>query len=314
MKSIKNVSIAGAGTMGASMAQTFAKYGYSVVLYDLYPEALEKAKRLMSINLETEVSEGLLTDTQAERLLARIHFTHNIGDFENTDFMVEAILEKLDIKHQFWAEVSQILPEDAILASNTSGLSITKIAQSVKHPQRFAGMHWINPPHIIPLVEVIKGELTEQEAADAVYQMALNVGKKPVMVNDAPGFVLNRIQFAVLRECLHIYEEGIASTQAIDDVMKYALGFRYACLGPFEVADLGGLDIFHNIASYLFADLCNEKDSFSLLKECFDNKRFGVKSGCGFYDYSDGKDKQAIMYRDQMFTKLAKCLFNEAQE
>ena len=311
MKSIKNISIAGAGTMGSSMAETFAKYGYSVVLYDLFPEALEKAKRLISINQETEVSEGLVSKEESEQLLARINFTHDINAFAHTDFMVEAILEKLDVKHKFWAEVSEIVPADAILTSNTSGLSITKIAQAVKNPQRFAGMHWINPPHIIPLIEVIKGELTDQASADTVYQIALDVGKKPVMVNDAPGFVLNRIQFAVLRECLHIYEEGIASTEAIDDVMKYALGFRYACLGPFEVADLGGLDIFYNIASYLFADLGTEKEPFSLLKDRFENNKLGVKNGGGFYDYSNGKDKETIKYRDQMFTKLAKCLFDE---
>ena len=311
MKSVHNVSIAGAGTMGTSMAQTFAKFGYEVALYDLFPAALDKSKNLMNINLETEISQGIITADEAKALLARIKFTSDLEDFKNTDFVVEAILERIDVKHDFWGKVSKIVPEDAILASNTSGLSITKIAEVVHNPERFVGMHWINPPHIIRLIEVIKGEKTSDEAADAVYSMALKVEKKPVIVKDAPGFVLNRIQFAVLRECLHIYEEGIASTEAIDDVMKYALGFRYACLGPFEVADLGGLDIFSNIASYLFADLSTEDKNFSLLKECSDNNKLGVKSGAGFYDYSNGRDKEVIKYRDEMFTKLAKCLYEE---
>ena len=170
-------------------------------------------------------------------------------------------------------------------------------------------MHWINPPHIIPLIEVIKGEHTTDENAEAVRDLALKVGKKPVIVKDAPGFVLNRIQLAILRECLYIQERGIASIEAIDDVMKYGLGLRYACFGPFQVSDLGGLDVFQNIASYLFADLSDAKESFGLLKDCVENKHLGVKSGSGFYDYSNGKDDEVIKYRDQMYTKLVKCLY-----
>jgi len=170
-------------------------------------------------------------------------------------------------------------------------------------------MHWINPPHIIPLIEVIKGNATTDESAEIVKDLALKVKKKPVIVKDAPGFVLNRIQLAILRECLHIHQTGIASVEAIDDVMKYGLGLRYACLGPFEVADLGGLDVFDNIASYLFADLSDADKSFGLLKDCVEEKRLGVKSGSGFYDYSDGRDEEVIKYRDQMYTKLVKCLY-----
>ena len=309
MKNIRNIGIAGAGTMGASMAETFAKYGYDVTIYDILPSALEKGSNLISINQETEVNQGIISREESVKLVSRIKYTSNIHDLSHVDFLIEAILEKLDIKHKFWEEASRIVPQDAILTSNTSGLSITAISQAVHNPERFLGMHWINPPHIIPLVEVISGEKTSSENAKAVYELAIAVGKKPVFVKDAPGFVLNRIQFAVLRECLHIYEEGIATTEAIDDVMKYALGFRYACLGPFEVADLGGLDIFHNIASYLFEDLSTEAQSFSLLKEAYEKGNYGVKNGAGFYDYSDGKDEEKIKYRDEMFSKLAKCLF-----
>ena len=134
--------------------------------------------------------------------------------------------------------------------------------------------------------------------------------KKPVIVQDAPGFALNRIQLAVLRECLHIVEQGIATPEAVDDVMKYGLGMRYACLGPFEVCDLGGLDIFYNIASYLFADLADEKAPFGMLADRFEKGQYGVKTAAGFYDYADGKDAEKIKYRDRMFTKISKCLFN----
>ena len=135
--------------------------------------------------------------------------------------------------------------------------------------------------------------------------------KKPVIVKDAPSFVLNRLQQAILRESLHIVQQGIASPEAVDDVMKYALGFRYACFGPFETCDLGGLDIHHNIAKYTFADLCNATEPFGLISECIEHDRLGVKSGAGFYDYSDGKDVEVIRRRDHMFNKLAQCLFEE---
>ncbi|MBR0600621.1 3-hydroxyacyl-CoA dehydrogenase family protein [Sinanaerobacter chloroacetimidivorans] len=309
MREIKKIVIAGAGTMGASMGQTFAKFGYQVVLYDLFPEALVKAKKLIAINQETEVSERILSREDSEELLDRIDYSADIHCFEEADFVVEAILERIEVKHKFWAEVSGLVGEDVVLATNTSGLSITKIAEVVFNPGRFLGMHWINPPHIIPLIEVIKGEHTTDESAEIVRDLALKVKKKPVIVKDAPGFVLNRIQLAILRECLHIQERGIASIEAIDDVMKYGLGLRYACLGPFEVSDLGGLDVFSNIASYLFADLSNADASFGLLKECVDENRLGVKSGAGFYDYSNGKDEEVIKYRDQMYTKLVKCLY-----
>ena len=309
-KDVKRIVIAGAGTMGSSMGETFAKYGYDVTLYDIFPSALEKAGNLIRLNQETEVAEHVVTPEESAALLERIRYSEDKACFEGADLVVEAILEKLDVKHAFWAEISALVPEDAILASNTSGLSITAIAEVVKRPERFGGMHWINPPHLIPLIEVIQGKKTDDETAAAIRDMALAVEKKPVIVQDAPGFALNRIQLAVLRECLHIVEQGIATPEAVDDVIKYGLGMRYACLGPFEVCDLGGLDIFYNIASYLFEDLADEKAPFGMLADRFEKGQYGVKTAAGFYDYAGGKDAEKIKYRDRMFTKISKCLFN----
>lgn len=309
-KDVKRIVIAGAGTMGSSMGETFAKYGYDVTLYDIFPSALEKAGNLIRLNQETEVAEHVVTPEESAALLERIRYSEDKACFEGADLVVEAILEKLDVKHAFWAEISALVPEDAILASNTSGLSITAIAEVVKRPERFGGMHWINPPHLIPLIEVIQGKKTDDETAAAIRDIALAVEKKPVIVQDAPGFTLNRIQLAVLRECLHIVEQGIATPEAVDDVMKYGLGMRYACLGPFEVCDLGGLDIFYNIASYLFEDLADEKAPFGMLADRFEKGQYGVKTAAGFYDYAGGKDAEKIKYRDRMFTKISKCLFN----
>ncbi len=311
MREIKNIAIAGAGTMGYSMAQAFAKFGYGVKLYDLFPAALEKAKHLIAINQSAEVEAGNLTAEESAALCSRITFTAEMNDLADTDFLVEAILEKLDVKHSFYRQLSEVVAEDAILCSNTSGLSITKIAEAVKCPERFAGMHWMNPPHIIPLIEIIRGEKTTEETAEIVRQVALELKKKPVVIKDAPSFVLNRLQQAILRESLHIVEQGIASPEAIDDVMKYALGFRYACFGPFETCDLGGLDIHYNISKYTWPDLCDAKEPFGLIQDCIDQNHLGVKNGAGFYDYSDGKDDAVIKHRDEMFLKLSKCLFGE---
>ena len=224
---------------------------------------------------------GKLTAEQSAALVGRISFTSRLEDLADTDFLVEAILEKLEVKHDFYRQLCAVVAEDAILCSNTSGLSITKIAEAVTHPERFAGMHWMNPPHIIPLIEIVEGEQTAPETAELVRQVALGMKKKPVIVKDAPSFVLNRLQQAILRESLHIVQQGIASPEAVDDVMKYALGFRYACFGPFETCDLGGLDIHHNIAKYTFADLCTATEPFGLISECIEHDRLGVKNGAG---------------------------------
>lgn len=311
MSNFKHISVAGAGTMGASLAQTFALFGYDVKVFDIYETALEKAKRLVDLNQETWIKQGIVTQTQSDDLKKKIVYTNDLQALKNSDFLIEAILENLDIKHKFWKEVSALVRPDAILCSNTSGLSITAIAEAVEHPERFAGMHWMNPPHIIPLIEVIQAKLTSDETIQVVYDFALELKKKPVKVKDAPSFVLNRIQQAILREALYIVQEGIATPEGVDDVMKYALGFRYAAFGPFEICDLGGLDIHNNISKYTFPDLCDAKEPFGLIKDCVDKNNLGVKTGKGFYDYSNGRDAEVIRYRDTMFTKLAKTLFEE---
>ena len=306
----QKIIIAGAGVMGASMAQIYAQYGYNVTLYDLFPEAINKGKDLIALNQESNVATGKMTAEQSGELLSRIGYTSDIDCFADADHVVEAIFERIDIKHDFWSKASAVVPKDAILASNTSGLSITEMAKSVVLPERFCGMHWINPPHLIPLVEIIRGEKTNDATVKAVYDYAVSVGKKPTQVNDAPGFVLNRLQFAILREAMHIVESGIASIEDVDNTFKFGMGMRYAAVGPFEIADLGGLDTFYNIAAYLFPDLSDRKDVTPMLADLFKDGNYGVKSGKGYYDYSNGKDKDAIRHRDKMFIKLSKCLYS----
>lgn len=311
IKQIKRIGIAGAGTMGYSMAEIFAAFDYDVLLFDISAEQIKKAQNFIRINREVEVDQNRMTLEEAERLVGKIQFTTDMDLLTHVDFIVEAIVENMEIKLSFWSQLSKIVPENIVLVSNTSGLSITRLAEVVKKPERFLGMHWINPPHIIRLIEVIKGEKTTDESTEIVIDLAESVGKKPVAVNDAPGFVLNRIQFAVMREALSILEAGIADEAGIDAVMKYGLGIRYASLGPFEVADFGGLDIFHNISEYLFADLSNADKDFGKMKELFEMGHLGVKTGKGFYDYSEGKAENVIRKRNINYERVADALYEK---
>jgi 3-hydroxybutyryl-CoA dehydrogenase len=306
---IKNIIIAGAGIMGSSFAQIFAKYDYSVVLYDISDTAIEKSKELIKMNQENVVEEGDCTKEESERLLMNISYSLDINIFKKADFVIEAVAEKMEIKNKFWTQVSNMVSDDTILTTNTSGLSITKIAESVNMPERFCGMHWVNPPHIIPLVEIIAGDNSDTETLEVVKEVALSIHRKPVLVKkDISGFVLNRLQYALLRESFNIVESGAASVEDVDNVMKYGLGRRYACVGPFETIDFGGADIFFNVGSYLFKELSNSQEVPKLLKDLYADGAYGVKSGKGFYDYSDGKGEKAIEKRDKDFIKVAKSL------
>ena len=218
----------------------------------------------------------------------------------------------MEIKKRFLAELSELAGEETVLTTNTSGLSISELGKAVRVPRRFAGTHWINPPHLVPLVEVIAGDETAPETLNVVSRLLEKIGKKPVLVKkDVPGFLLNRLQFALLREALHIVESGIADPKDIDDTMRYGLGLRYAVVGPFETADLGGLDAFRNVGSYLFADLCDSGDLPEPLSRLCREGAYGVKAGRGFYDYSGGKAEEAIRRRDEVFLKLLNCLYPE---
>lgn len=308
---MKKAVIAGAGVMGASLAQVYAEAGYQVTLYDIGEQFLERGRNLIAINQPTLVKEDILTQAESDALVARISYTCDKACFADPDLdiVLETIVEKLDVKQSFWEEVSALAPKTALLASNTSGLHICDIAERMTGKDRFIGQHWLNPPHLLPLCELIVGKDTSEETVTRMKALVEGLNKKPVVVKDINGFIINRIQFAILREALYIVETGAATMEDIDNVMKYGLGLRYAALGPFLTADLGGLDTFDHIASYLFADLCDRKDGSPVLHQLVEEGNLGVKSGKGFYDYSNGKDKETIQKRDELFIKLAKCLY-----
>ena len=308
----EKIVIAGAGIMGASIAQVFAGKGYEVTLYDIGKAALEKGRELILLNQKTAREEGVLSEKDCEEQRSRIRFSDSQECFRASDFVIEAIVENKEIKKKFWKDVSAVASDSAIFTTNTSGLSITELSEAVCRPERFCGLHWLNPPHICPLVEIICGRDTGEETVEKVKQMSEDVGKVPVVLKkEVPGFLINRFQFAVLREAMSLVETQAATMEDIDRVFKYGLGMRYACLGPFEIADLGGLDTFYRIASYLFPDLSDTKEVPRMLADLAENGAYGVKTGKGFYDYSGGKDREMIEWRDRAFLKIDHCLYQE---
>lgn len=307
----KRAVLAGAGVMGASLALVYAKAGFSVTLYDLFEDELARGRGRLAASLQTLLAEGMLSPDEAEAILGRIDYTSDKACFQSAFLILENITENLSAKQSFWKEASALAPSGALLATDTSGLSIGEIAEAITGPERFAGQHWLNPPHLIPLCEVVKGEKTAPETMAAMVDIVTFLGKKPVVLErDIPGFITNRLQFALLREALHIVESGAASVEDVDNTVKYGLGVRYACLGPFDTADLAGLDNFDKVSTRLFGQLSAAKGPDPLLHGLVEQGSLGVKSRKGFYDYSDGKDSAAIRRRDERIIRLAKCLFS----
>lgn len=303
MQSIQRPVVAGAGTMGVTLARVFAQNGYSVTLWNRREVSLEKARTRIAQDLADLEAKGLLKEP-LETITGRISYTTEYAVYQNAGFVIENIAEDLAVKHEFYRQICQYVSPEALLTTNTSGLRVTDVAQAVTHPERFCGMHWWNPPDLMPLVEITKGEQTGEDTARRVYDLACTLGKKPVIVKkDILGIIGNRLQYAILREALHIIALGAAGPEEVDAAMKYSLGFRYAVQGPLEAADLGGLDIFCAVSNYLYPDLNTDQRS-EVLNELVAKGRLGVKSGGGFYDYAPGQGEETRRHRDEMFQKL----------
>lgn len=298
---IHRVVVVGAGTMGHGIAQVFAMHGLRVALVDTDEQALSKAMERIRANLELLLEFEMVTRAQGEATPEYICPTTDLATAaEGADLAVEAVVENLDIKHQIFRTLDAQCAPQAILATNTSGLPITSIASVTRRPEQVIGTHFVNPAYALPLVEVIKGEKTSEETVARTRAFLTALGKKPVVVwKDVPGFVGNRIQVAMARECFHIVEQGIASAEDVDTLVKNSFGFRLPIIGPFETYDLVGLDVVLAVAEYLLPDLNNATTPSALLRQKVANGERGVKSGKGIYDWPPEKVGAMIEKRDR---------------
>jgi 3-hydroxybutyryl-CoA dehydrogenase len=269
---------------------------------DLGPKPLARGIERLRVAQQALIEAGRLTPQQAETAVDRIApLTSLERACEGTQLVVEAIPEELSLKQEMFRQLDLLCPPAAILASNTSGLSIRALAGVTRRAAQVAGMHFWNPPHIIPLVEVTQGEHTSEGTVQLLADLCHRIGKHPIRVrHEVPGFIGNRLQYAVLREALHLLAEGVASIEDIDAAMTYGPGLRYALIGPLRTADLGGLDVFYTISEYLFAELSAAQRPPALLAEMVDAGELGVKTGQGFYGYADGASNTIIAHRDRV--------------
>jgi 3-hydroxybutyryl-CoA dehydrogenase len=315
LNDIHNIAIIGSGTMGAGMSWRFAQAGYHVNLYDIDPQQLEKACSRIKAIQELFVKEGLISAEHAWEANERITTTTQQEQcLADVQYVLEAVPERLALKQHLFVQFEASGQPEVILATNTSGLRITDIASVCKYPERVGGMHWANPPEIVPLVEVIRGELTADSTVELIYQVTEKLGKLPVIVNkDIPGFVSNRLQYAVLREALHLVESGVVSAQDVDRTLKGGVGFRYPWLGPLETVDLGGVDVFYGISQYLLKELSNMSAPPEFFGKLIQEGKLGIKSGQGFYDYSGASREEVLRKRDLYFVRQLR-LIREVQE
>lgn len=279
---ISKIAVVGAGTMGQGIAQISAMAGYEVVLYDLNSKALDNASTIISSNLSKGIERGKLTQADKEATLKRIVFSDNEKALV-ADVIIEAIVEKLEVKRTLFSRLEELNTENTILASNTSSIPITRIAAGLEHPERFVGMHFFNPAHIMKLVEVISGAATDTAVAATVYALAKKLGKVPVEAKDAPGFIVNRVARHYYVEGLKVLEEGVCDVEGIDRLLESS-GFR---MGPFRLMDLIGVDTNYSVTESMF-NAFHQDAKFRpsrIQQQKVDAGHHGRKSKKGFYSY-----------------------------
>jgi 3-hydroxyacyl-CoA dehydrogenase len=268
--------------MGPGIGAVLARTGIQTALYDVSPEALERAKA------GAELAAGVLERLDAAKEDGgSLRFEAGLeAALEGADFVIEAVPEKLELKHEVFGQFERAVAPETILASNTSGIPISTIAEVCEHPERVVGMHWSNPPHLIPMIEVIPGEQTGEAAVETTSELVRRVGYHPVREREVAGFVENRILYAILRECLDLVDRGIISPEGLDLNVRWGIGYKLAVIGPMELLDMAGLDIYNAVGSYLNKDLSTSGEVSQKIRELIDQGRLGMKTGGGIYDYT----------------------------
>jgi 3-hydroxybutyryl-CoA dehydrogenase len=294
--SVKNIAVIGAGTMGNGIAHVFAQNGFPVTLIDVNAGQLEKALQTITKNFDRQIAKGAATEEQKQTALKNITTASEVGaGVKQVDLVVEAATENIDLKLKIFKELDEAAPAGAILATNTSSISITKIAAVTKRAGQVIGMHFMNPVPVMKLVEVINGYATTKQVTDSIVSLSTKLGKLPCVVNDYPGFIANRILMPMINEAIYSLYEGVAGVEAIDTVMK--LGMAHP-MGPLQLADFIGLDVCHSILNVLHDGFGNPKYApCPLLTNMVTAGYLGVKSGEGFYKYTAGSKDLMVSAR-----------------
>ncbi|VBB06884.1 3-hydroxyacyl-coa dehydrogenase signature [Lucifera butyrica] len=313
VEDIKTICNLGTGTMGFGTTVMFAMAGYNVRMYGRSEASITRGLAGIKAALATYYEHGLVQQPDIAAVMGRIQGVTTLEEAAiDADFVIESVAEDIAVKQAVFTKLDGLCAGHTIFATNTSGLSPTTIAEAVGRKDKFVVAHFWNPPHLMPLVEVVPGKYTTQETVDVTWQLMEKIGKKPVALKrEAMGFIGNRLQLALLREALYIVESGIASKEAVDTTVKYSLGRRLSTTGPLESADLGGLDIFYNISRYLLADLSNSTGISPLLQAAVDKGTLGAKTGSGLYEWTPEELEKIKRTREDM---LLEWLHRDRQE
>ncbi|MBG9545483.1 3-hydroxybutyryl-CoA dehydrogenase [Cytobacillus firmus] len=294
--------------MGHSIALNAAWAGLSVTMQGISDADLEQGWTNMLKKLEVMLNNGILSESEAGHIQENIKMTVSVEEaVQGATFVIEAVPENIQLKIDLFKRLDALCDPDVILASNTSGLSPTEIASETAHPERTVVTHFWNPAHLIPLVEVVRGEKTGDEAVERSFQLLKQMKKKPIEVKkEVPGFVGNRLQYALFREAQYLLEEGIASKEDIDDAVTYGIGRRLPVSGPLMTADMGGLDVFSAISDYLFQHLSSAEESLPELKKLVSEQKLGDKTGEGYYKWDEAFSKEYNQKREAELIRFLK--------
>jgi 3-hydroxybutyryl-CoA dehydrogenase len=304
----RGAAIIGAGTMGLGVAECFAAAGIRVLLTDATPELTSEAKRRLVQRARGHADAGLLAEDAVERVEAVETADDVAGAVGDVGLVFEAVPEDIGLKEEILNSCSEAAPQDAVVVSNTSSLPINDLSEFVERPGRFCGMHWFNPPEWTPGVEVIPATTTAPEVVERLVEFLRGIGKRPAVVGDGPGFVANRIQNALFLEAVRCVEEGLASPQEVDEVVRSCFGFRLPFFGPFQISDMAGLDVYENVLDVLEQGLGERFTAPQSLRKLVEEGRMGTKSGAGFLEYTDEERERLLLERDRRYAALNELL------
>jgi 3-hydroxybutyryl-CoA dehydrogenase len=304
----RETAIIGAGTMGLGVAECFAAAGMQVRLADATPELTREAKERLVERVRGHAEAGLISTGTVDRTRSVEAADEVSVAVRDADLVFEAVSENLELKHEILTACSDAAPAESVIVSNTSSFPMDELAKSVENPGRFLGTHWFNPPEWTPGVEVIPAATTDPGVVERVMEFLRVLGKRPAVVGDGPGFVANRIQNALFLEALRCVEEGLASPQEVDEVVRSCFGFRLPFFGPFQIADMAGLDVYVSVLETLKEGLGERFETPGALRELVEQGRTGTKSGEGFLEYSDEERKRLLLERDRRYAALNELL------